>query len=254
MRQMKVNLKILSIQIVLTILFFISWELFSDYKIIDPFFISSPSKIADALLNWLKNGILLQNLWITFSEAFAGLILGIILGVLFSLLLSYNKTLDKILQPFINMINALPRIAFAPLIVLWFGFGFLSKVIIVISLVFFIIFFNTYQGIREINPILIKNSKILGASKRQIFYHIYIPSIMSWVFASLRLSVAYSVIAAIIGEYVGSSGGIGFLIDNAQSMFDATGVMAGLIALTIVVAIFDYLIRLLENKVLAWKN
>lgn len=248
------KVKIFISQAVLIIAFLLGWELLSKHGIIDSFFISSPTRVANALANWVKEGILFKHLWITFSQALVGLIVGIILGVIFSLLFSFNRTLDKILQPFLNMMNALPRVAFAPLIVLWFGFGFLSKVIIVVSLVFFIIFFNTYQGIKEINPILIKNSKIIGASNRQIIFHIYMPSIMTWIFASLRLSVAYAVIASIIGEYVGSTGGVGFLIDNAQSMFDATGVMAGLVSITIVVAVVDYFIRILEKKILVWKT
>jgi len=248
------NTKIFISQVVLIMIFLVGWELSSRTGIIDPFFISSPTKIVGALANWINDGILFKHIWITFSQALVGLFIGIILGVAFSLIVSFNKTLDRIFQPFLNMMNALPRIAFAPIIVLWFGFGFLSKVIIVVSLVFFIIFFNTYQGIKEINPVLIKNSRIIGANNNQIIYYIYFPSIMTWIFASLRLSIAYSVIASIIGEYVGSTGGIGFLIDNAQSMFDATGVMAGLISITIVVGIVDYFIRLLERKILIWKT
>jgi len=176
-----------------------------------------------------------------------------LLGLAFGFLFAASRKIDDVLQPFIGVLNALPRIAFAPLIILWFGLGFFSKVVIVVSLVFFVVFFNTYQGFKDVNPVLLKNARVLGASRYHIIRHIYLPATMTWIFTSLRLSVGYAVIAAIIGEYIGASAGIGFLIDNAQAMFDSTGVMAGLTVLTLTVAVIDFIVRRIEQHFAKWK-
>lgn len=241
------------IQIGLVGLFLAIWEVAARAKAIDPFYVSSPARIAKHVAVWINEGILFKHLWVTLSEAAAGLVVGMLLGLVFGFLFAANRRIDAVLQPFIGVLNALPRIAFAPLIILWFGLGFLSKVVIVVSLVFFVVFFNTYQGFKEVKPVLLKNARVLGASRSQIIRHIYLPATMTWIFASLRLSVGYAVIAAIVGEYIGASAGIGFLIDNAQSMFDSTGVMAGLAVLTLTVAVIDLAVRRIERHFAKWK-
>lgn len=241
------------IQVSIVSFFIYAWEMASRLEFIDPFYFSSPIRILENIYTWINSGILFKHLWITLSEAAVGLIVGMLFGLIFGFIFAANRRIDQIFQPFIGILNALPRIAFAPLIILWFGFGFLSKVVMVVSLVFFVVFMNTYQGFKEVNPLLLKNIKVLGASKFQIIRHVYIPAAITWIFTSLRLSVGYSVIAAIIGEYIGSSAGIGYLIDNAQSMFDSTGVMTGLTVLTIAVGIIDYFIRFIENRYARWK-
>ncbi len=142
----------------------------------------------------------------------------------------------------------MPRIAFAPLIILWFGLGFLSKVVIVVSLVFFVVFFNTYCGFKEINPTIIRNARLLGATKAQMMLHIYLPATLAWTFASLRVSVGFAIIAAVLGEYIGASAGIGHMIDNSQANFDAAGVMAGLLVLTATVALLDAVLSVIERR------
>jgi len=230
-----------------------SWEVGVSVGMVDPFYLSAPSRILENIGVWLDEGILFKHLWVTLSQAAVGLIIGMLLGIVMGFIFAINKQVDEVLQPFISVMNALPRIAFAPLIILWFGLGFTSKVVIVVSLVFFVVFLNAYQGVKEVNPILLKNARVLGATKYHILRHIYLPATMTWIFTSLRLSVGYAVIASIIGEYIGASAGIGFLIDNAQSMFDATGVMTGLTVLTIAVAIIDFFVRRVEKHFAKWK-
>ena len=244
---------ILIIQCLVIFTFLLLWEFASKYEIIKPLYISSPSRIWIYIVDGFSDGFLLKHLLITLNESFWGLLLGIFLGVLFGVLFALNKTLDKIFQPFVSMFNAMPRLALAPIIMLWFGFGLFSKVIIVVSMVFFVIFFNIYHGIKEINPILLKNSITLGATKMQILKNIYFPSIFGWIFSSLRLAVAYSIISAILGEYIGANAGLGYLIDNAQSMFNSTAVFGGIIVLMIVTLIVDNVIRILEQKIIKWK-
>ena len=249
-----VSWKVLLMQLGLVSLLLAFWEAGARAEVLDPFYLSSPLRIAKHVAVWASEGLLFKHLWVTLSEAAVGLVVGMLLGVAFGFLFAASRRIDDVLQPFIGVMNALPRIAFAPLIILWFGLGFLSKVVIVVSLVFFVVFFNTYQGFKEVNPVLLKNARVLGATRVQVIRHIYLPAAMTWMFTSLRLSVGYAVIAAIIGEYIGASAGIGFLIDNSQAMFDSTGVMAGLAVLTLTVAVIDFVVRRIERHFAKWKS
>lgn len=229
------------------------WELGVRFGAIDAYYFSSPGRMAQNLLVWLEGGFVFKHLALTLAEAGVGFASGLVLGITSGFLFAANPKVDAVLQPFIVIMNAMPRIAFAPLIILWFGFGFLSKVVIVISLVFFIVFFNTYRGFKEISPVLLKNARVLKATRWQVIRHIYLPATVSWTFASLRVSVGFAIIAAILGEYIGASAGVGYLIDNAQANFDATGVMTGLALLTVVVAILDALLQRVEARFTKWR-
>nr|VFJ91040.1 MAG: NitT/TauT family transport system permease protein [Candidatus Kentron sp. LFY] len=224
------------------------WELGAEIGFIDPFYFSAPSRIAHTLYLWAVQGMLSKHLWVTLSEAGVGFLVGLFLGITCGFLFAASPRLDAVLQPFIVILNAMPRIAFAPLIILWFGLGFLSKVVIVVSLVFFVVFFNTYRGFKEINPAIVKNARVMGATPVQMLLHVYLPATLAWTFASIRVSVGFSIIAAVLGEYIGASAGIGYLIDNAQANFDATGVMTGLVTLTIAVAILDGVLQTIERR------
>nr|VFK19096.1 MAG: NitT/TauT family transport system permease protein [Candidatus Kentron sp. LPFa] len=232
----------------LVIVFLVCWEFGARLGFIDPFYFSAPTRIAHTLYSWTIQGMLLQHLWVTLAEAGAGFLAGLFLGIACGFLFAANPRLDAVLQPFLVIMNAMPRIAFAPLIILWFGLGFLSKVVIVVSLVFFVVFFNTYRGFKEINPAILKSARVMGATPLQMLFHVYLPATLAWTFASIRVSVGFSIIAAVLGEYIGASAGIGYLIDNAQANFDATGVMAGLAILTIAVAILDGMLQAIERR------
>ena len=229
------------------------WEFGVRLGAIDSYYFSSPVRIAENLLVWFDGGFVFKHLIVTIAEAGVGFASGLLLGITMGFLFAANPRVDAVLQPFVVIMNAMPRIAFAPLIILWFGFGFLSKVVIVVSLVFFIVFFNTYRGFKEISPLLLKNAAVLGATRWHILRHIYLPATMSWTVASLRISVGFAIIAAILAEYLGASAGIGYLIDNAQANFDATGVMTGLVLLTVVVAILDALLQRVEARFTKWR-
>jgi len=224
------------------------WELGARFGFIDPFYFSAPGQIAHTLYVWATQGLLFHHLLVTLAEAGVGFLAGLVLGVSLGFLFAANPRLDAILQPFIVILNAMPRIAFAPLIILWFGLGFISKVVIVVSLVFFAVFFNTYHGFKEINPAILRNARVIGATRSQMLLHVYLPAALTWTFASILVSVGFDIIAAVLGEYIGASAGIGYLIDNVQSNFDATGVMAGLVTLTISVAILDSLLQTIERR------
>ena len=212
-------MKIRASQFLIVVAAVLLWEAGSRGGWLNPFFVSSPSRVARVLAEWVGSGMVWRHLGMTMAEAGAGFALGLLTGIATGFWLAMCPRLDAVLQPFMVVGNALPRISFAPLIVLWFGLGFTSKVVIVWSLVFFISFFNTHRGFKEVSPVLLKNARVLGATRWQLLQQIYLPASLAWTFASLRVSVGFAVTGAVLGEFIGSSGGIGYLIDNSQSNF-----------------------------------
>jgi len=171
------------------------------------------------------------------------------LGFLFAL----NPRVAAVFDPAMVLLNALPRVVLAPLFVLWFGLGLLSKVVMGVSLVFFVVFFATYTGIREVDRDVINNARILGASQRDLTRHVLLPSALTWIFSSLRTSIGFALIGAVVGEYLGAHEGMGWLIHFEESMFRSTGVIAGLTILMALVAVIDAGMRSLEERFSHWK-
>jgi NitT/TauT family transport system permease protein len=151
------------------------------------------------------------------------------------------------------MMNALPRVVLAPIFALWLGLGIWSKVALGITLVFFVVFFNVYQGVKEASTTLLDNARMLGMSERQLLRHVYWPSALSWMFSSLHTSVGFAVVGAVVGEYLGSAAGLGYLIQQAEGVFDVAGVFAGMIVLAMFVVAIDLLVTKVENRLLVWR-
>ena len=151
------------------------------------------------------------------------------------------------------MANALPRVVLAPIFMLWFGLGIWSKVALGFTLVFFIVFFNVYQGVKEVSPVILANARMLGMNERQLFRHVYWPSALSWMFSSLHTSIGFALVGAVVGEYLGSAAGLGYLIHEAESVFDVAGVFAGMIVLSTFVLVVDWIVTMIENRLLAWR-
>ncbi len=229
------------------------WELLTRMGLIDPFFIAPPSDIIERLGQWIRDGSIWNHLGVTMLESFLALVIGGVLGLALGFLLGRVRILADLLDPYIKISNAMPRVVLAPLFLLWFGLGIWSKVVLGVTLVFFIVFFNTYQGIREVDRVLIDNSRMLHASERQLLRHVYLPSALTWIFASLHVSVGFAIVGAVIGEYLGASRGMGYMIAQAQGTFDTAGVFAGLVLLAVVVSIIDVLVHRVERHLLRWK-
>lgn len=229
------------------------WEAGSRTHVLDPFFFSEPSQIARNVWDQVSSGSIWPNLWATLEESALGLAIGAAGGIAIGVLLAQVRLLAEVFDPFIKITNSLPRLVFAPLFILWFGLGTWSKVWLAVSLVFFLVFFNTFQGIREVQRVLIDNARMLGASRWQLLRHVLIPSALSWIFSSLHVSVGFAIIGAVVGEYLGADRGIGYLIAQAQGDFDTTAVFAGLVILAVVVAAVDILVARLERRLLRWK-
>jgi NitT/TauT family transport system permease protein len=194
-----------------------------------------------------------QHLLITLTEGVLAFVIGAVAGVGLGFWLARNALLSAVFDPYIKMLNALPRVVLAPIFMLWLGLGIWSKVALGVTLVFFIVFFNVYQGVKEVSPAILANARMLGMSERQLFQHVYWPSAISWVFSSLHTSVGFAIIGAVVGEYLGSAAGLGYLIQQAEGTFDTTGVFAGMVILAVFVLIIDWLVTLAERRLLVWR-
>ena len=194
-----------------------------------------------------------QHLLITLIEGLLAFFIGAAAGVAIGFWLARHPLLSAIFDPYIKMLNALPRVVLAPIFLLWLGLGIWSKVALGVTLVFFIVFFNVYQGVKEVSPTILANARMLGMNERQLFRNVYWPSALSWMFSSLHTSVGFAIIGAVVGEYLGSAAGLGYMIQQAEGTFDTTGVFAGMVILAVFVLIIDWLVTLVERRLLVWR-
>ncbi len=233
------------------------WELSSNLQWIDPFFYSSPSAIVQRLYEWATEGTtegsLWYNLWVTMEEALIGFFAGSITGVLVGIGLGRNRFLADIFSVYIKAINSIPRVVLAPIFIMIMGLGLPSKVALAFIMVFFVVFANSFQGVREADRNMIANARILGASNWQVTRTVIIPSAMSWIFASLHVSFGFAIIGAIVGEFVGARFGIGQLISIAKGTFDAAGMYAAIILVMIVTLLAETIMTMIENRLAKWR-
>ncbi|RCG24503.1 ABC transporter permease [Sphaerisporangium album] len=248
--------KITATRVLLVVLWLGSWEL-SASTFLDPFYYSKPSAIWGRIVDWFTTGTAFGTIWeqiaVTLEEAVAGFVIGSLAGVVLGVLLGRGRFLAEVCAPFIKAANAIPRIVLASLFVIWFGLGMSSKVATAVVLVFFAVFFNAFQGAREVDKTLIDNARILGAGPRQILTTIVLPSATSWILASLHVAFGFALIGAIVGEYTGADKGLGLLINHAQGTFDSAGIYAGMIIITVMALLAEWLLTLLERRLLAWR-
>jgi NitT/TauT family transport system permease protein len=218
------------------------------------FFLGEPLKIFARIGQWfvVKRDIY-PHLWITLVETVLAFAIGTAAGLLMGMWLALSPMAAAILDPYIKAFNSMPRIILAPIFAVWFGLGIASKVALGFTLVFFIVFFNVYQGVREVSPTVLANARMLGMNERQLFKHVYWPSALTWMFSSLHTSVGFALIGAVVGEYLGSSAGLGYKIQEAESVFDVTGVFSGMVILMIFVIAIDSVVTMVEKKLLVWR-
>jgi NitT/TauT family transport system permease protein len=190
---------------------------------------------------------------VTLLETLLAFVVGTVLGLAIGLWLALSPVASALLDPYIKALNAMPRVILAPIFAVWFGLGMASKVALGVTLVFFIVFFNVYQGVREVSPVVLANARMLGASQRQLLRYVYLPSAMSWVFASLHNSVGLAFVGAVVGEYLGSSEGVGYLILQAEGVFDINTVFAGILVLTAFALVLDGAVSLAERRLMVWQ-
>ncbi|HVV24835.1 MAG TPA: ABC transporter permease [Pseudonocardiaceae bacterium] len=242
---------------VLCVVIFGGWQLFTQLGIVDEFFFGQPTKIVQQAVTWFGNGTPYGSLWtqigVTLEETVLGFVIGVVLGVVFGVALGRVRFLSEVFGPFIKVVNSIPRIVLGAILTVAFGLGLESKVLLVIVLVFFSVFFNAFQGTREVDRNLVANARILGASPGQVTRQVVLPSAFTWILASLHVSFGFALIGAIVGEYMGAQQGLGLLISQSQNTFNPNGVFAAMFLIAIVALVAEGLITLLERRLLAWR-
>jgi NitT/TauT family transport system permease protein len=252
------RIKVVALQAAVGLGFLVLWHVLTVYPILGQtrqiqFFFSTPLDVLARAFRLFATGEIWGHLWITLVETVLAFVIGAAGGILFGFLFARRELLAAVFDPYIKAANALPRVVLAPIFALWFGLGIWSKVALGFTLVFFIVFFNVYQGVREVPPVVLANARMLGMNERQLLRHVYWPAAMTWMFSSLHTSVGFALVGAVVGEYLGSSAGLGYKIHEAESVFDVTGVFAGMLILAVFVILIDAVVTLVENRLLVWR-
>jgi NitT/TauT family transport system permease protein len=217
------------------------------------FFFGEPQKVLLRIWEWFTGGEIWLHLWVTLIETVLAFAIGTVSGLAVGLWLALAPTASALFDPYIKAANSMPRVILAPIFGVWFGLGIWSKVALGVTLVFFIVFFNVYQGVKEVSPVVLANARMLGANRKQLLRHVYLPSAMSWVFSSLHTSVGLAFVGSVVGEYLGSASGVGYLILQAEGTFDINTVFAGILVLTAFALILDALVGLAERRLMKWQ-
>ncbi|MGO4666144.1 ABC transporter permease [Bosea sp. 2YAB26] len=252
------RLTLLALQILVAVVFLLIWHVFTVYPLLGDtktiqFFFSTPLQVLGRTWTQLTGGDIYFHLGITLTETVLAFVIGSAAGVFFGFTFARRQLMAAVFDPYIKAANALPRVVLAPIFALWFGLGIWSKVALGFTLVFFIVFFNVYQGVREVSPTVLANARMLGMNERQLFRHVYWPSALTWMFSSLHTSVGFALVGAVVGEYLGSSAGLGYKIHEAESVFDVTGVFSGMLILALFVIVIDSLVTFVEKRLLVWR-
>ena len=250
--------RLLLLQILVAVALIGAWHVVSNYPVVGDvknirFFFSTPGDVALRVWKFFYTGVIWKHLWVTLEETLLAFVIGAGSGVAIGFWFARQPLVAAVFDPYVKMANALPRVVLAPIFMLWFGLGIWSKVALGVTLVFFIVFFNVYQGVKEVSPVVLANARMLGMNERQLLRHVYWPSALSWMFSSLHTSVGFALVGAVVGEYLGAASGLGYLIHEAEGTFDVTGVFAGMVVLSAFVLVVDYAVTLIEGRLMKWR-
>ena len=249
---------VFALQVGVLIAFFGFWHVattapFGGKPLIEPFFFSKPLDVLKRTYADFAAGDIWRHLGITLTETILAFVIGSIGGIVFGFAFARFALMAAVFDPYLKAINALPRVVLAPIFALWLGLGIWSKVALGVTLVFFVVFFNVYQGVKEVSPTVLANARMLGMNGSQLLRHVTLPSALSWVFSSLHTAVGFALVGAVVGEYLGASAGLGYRIAQAEGVFDVTGVFSGMVVLTVFVLVIDALVSVVERRLLVWK-
>jgi NitT/TauT family transport system permease protein len=267
-RQHRSRLQLRLWQLAVALVLVGAWELAAQSPKL-AFFLGEPLQVSGRIWSWFVpldvpvsglfpeglpgNANIYPHLGVTLLETVLAFLIGTTLGLLAGLWLALAPAVSEVFDPYIKAANSMPRVILAPIFALWFGLGIWSKVALAVTLVFFVVFFNVYQGVKEVSPVVLANARMLGANQRQLLRTVYLPSATSWVFSSLHSSVGLAFVGAVVGEYLGSARGVGYLIQQAEGTFDVNTVFAGIVVLTICALALDNLVGLVERRLLRWQ-
>jgi NitT/TauT family transport system permease protein len=246
------NLIMVLCQTVLGIGILFVWQGVSG-RLVDNFFISNPLDVGRRLMEWTLNGSIFQHLWATIYATILGFAIGAVIGAVLGIWLGISIFASRLLNPYLNALNALPKVALAPLFVLWFGLGIESKIALAASLVLFLVFLNTYAGVRQVDQDLIDGARLMRATRLQVITKVIVPSALSWLFAGLRVSVPYALIGAVLGEMIASNRGLGYLVQFSGAQFDTAGVFAVLIVIALLAMALNLIVDIVQNRMEGWR-
>lgn len=232
---------------------FLLWYGLTESEILPPFFFGKPLEVLQRIWDWFATGKIFPHLGVTLLETLLAFVLGTLLGLVVGLWLALSPLAARLLDPYLKAFNAMPRIILAPIFAMWFGLGIWSKVLLGVTIVFFVVFFAVFHGVKDVSQVVLNNARMLGASKRDLLWHVYLPSATAWVFSSLHTAVGMAFVGAVVGEYLGSSRGVGYLILQAEGSFDINTVFAGVLVLTIFALLLDKLVSIAEKRLLVWR-
>ncbi|OYY07437.1 MAG: ABC transporter permease [Rhizobiales bacterium 35-68-8] len=259
------RLRLLILQLLVAVVIIGIWHVGSTVKIpagiisqkaffpLDPFFFSTPLAVFERTWRDFYTGVIWYHLGITLLETALAFVIGAAGGVLVGFWFARQQLIAAVFDPYVKMANALPRVVLAPIFALWLGLGIWSKVALGVTLVFFIVFFNVYQGVKEVSPTVLANARMLGMNDRQLMRHVFWPSALSWMFSSLHTAVGFALVGAVVGEYLGSAAGLGYRIHQAEGVFDVTGVFSGMLVLAVFVIIIDTVVTAIEHRLMVWR-
>ena len=259
------RLRLLILQLLVAVVIIGIWHVGSTVKIpagvisqkaffpLDPFFFSTPLAVFERTWRDFYTGVIWYHLGITLLETALAFVIGAAGGVLVGFWFARQQLIAAVFDPYVKMANALPRVVLAPIFALWLGLGIWSKVALGVTLVFFIVFFNVYQGVKEVCNTVLATARMQGMNERQVLRHVFWPSALSWMFSSLHTAVGFALVGAVVGEYLGSAAGLGYRIHQAEGVFDVTGVFSGMLVLAVFVILIDTVVTAIENRLMVWR-
>ncbi len=237
----------------LIVVFLLLWQMGASTGVLDPYFFGMPSRIAGDLWSMTVDGSIFYHTWVTLQETLMGFLLGALAGIILAFLLAASPFWAKVLDPVIMVLYGIPRIALAPLFILWFGLGMASKVVFAFALVLFLVFYNTLAGLKAVDREMIDAVKIMGATRYQILSKVILPFVSPWIVASLKSGMGMALLGAIVGEYIGGNAGLGWLINHAAGLFQTNRVFSALVALGVLVTVMNEVLKMVEKRLLKWR-
>ena len=228
------------------------WQ-YASGRWVRPIYISSPTNVAARLLEMFATHEIQPHLWVTFQELVLGYMFGVSAGIVCGYALGRAPRAASIFEPYLMAFYGIPKIALAPLFIIWFGIAIWSKVALAGTMVFFLVFYSVYAGVRAVDPDMVNLARVMGATQRQLTTHVYLPAASPAVLLGMRMAIPYSVIGVIAGEFTSSTKGLGLFINNASATYDPAGVFGGIVLLLVFVLVAGALASLLERRLLRWR-
>jgi NitT/TauT family transport system permease protein len=229
------------------------WHVFVRMEWLPKFFFGEPVAVGRRIVAWFASGEIWPHLAVTLGETIVAFTVGTAAGIAVGLWLGVSPFAARLLDPYIKGFNAMPRVILAPIFAVWFGLGMTGKIVLGVTLVFFVVFFSVFHGVRDVNPVIVANARMLGASRAGLLRHVYLPSAWTWAFASLHTAVGMAFVGAVVGEYLGSAHGVGYLILQAEGTFDIDTVLAGVVVLTVCALMLDRVVSVAETRLMRWR-